>query len=174
VAILLALTLTACTALPFTDEGRARELMSGVTQFYQTDALVRTGEVETHTRIHRPDPDSARVEVLSPESLAGFEYIFRQGGVELSYRGLSFSLDTFGGARTLPVVRGVGALSALLLPEGERPLPTKQPDGLWLLSGQFAGEEALLLLDEESGLPVKLLLPGSEVEIIFENFVFLG
>ena len=173
-AILFIAWLTGCAALPFTDEAQARELMSALTQFYQTDALVRAGGVETRTRIHRPGPDATRVEVLAPESLAGFEYIFRQGGVELSYRGLVFNLETFGGALTLPVVRGVGALSGLLLPEGDRPLPTQQPDGLWLLRGQFAGEESRLFLDGESGAPVKLLLPGSEVEIVFENFIFSG
>ena len=171
---LLVLPMIGCTALPFTDEARARELMGGVTQFYETYATVRAGGMETHTHIHRPCPDTTRVEVLSPESVAGFEYIFRQGGVELAYRGLSFNLDAFGGAHTLPVIRGVSALAALLLPEGERPLPTQQPDGLWLLRGQFAGEESLLFLDEESGVPVKLLLPGSEVEFVFESFVFLG
>jgi len=173
-AILLILVLAGCAVLPFTDEAQARELMSNVTQFYRTDARLRAGGVETHARIHRPDPATTRVEVLSPDSIAGLEYIFHQGGVELAYGELSFNLDAFGGALTLPVVRGVGALSALLLPDGEQQPPTQQPDGLWLLRGQFAGEESLLFLDNESGVPVKLLLTGSEVEIIFENFVFLG
>ena len=174
VAVFLTFSLTGCAALPFTDEAKARDLMGGTSQFYQTYASVQANGMQTRARFHRPDPNTTRVEMLYPESIAGFEYIFREGGVELSYRGLAFSLGTFSGANTLPVVRGAGALSALLLPDGERPLPTLQPNGLWLLRGQFAGEECLLFLDEESGLPVKLLLPGSEVEIIFENFVFLG
>jgi len=173
-AILFAIILTGCAALPFTDEARARDLLNGTSQFYQTYANVQANGMQVRARVHRPDPGTTRVEMLSPESVAGFEYIFREGGVELTYQGLTFSLDTSRGANTLPVVRSVSALSALLLPEGHRTLPTLQPDGLWLLRGQFAGEECLLFLDEESGLPVKLLLLGSEVEITFENFVFLG
>ena len=173
-AVFLVLGLAGCTALPFTDEAKARDLMSGTSQFYQTYVSIQANGMQTRARFHRPDPNTTRVEMLYPESIAGFEYIFREGGVELSYRGLSFSLGSFSGANTLPVVRGVSALSALLLPDGERPLPTLQPDGLWLLRGRIAGEECLLFLDEETGTPVKLLLPGSEVEIIFENFVFLG
>jgi len=173
-AISLTIILAGCTALPFTDEARARDLMNGTSQFYQTYANLQANGMQARARIHRPDPGTTSVEILSPESIAGLSYIFREGGVELNYKGLTFSLDTFSGANTLPIVRGVSALSALLLPEGERPLPTLQPDGLWLLRGQFAGEECLLFLDEGSGLPVKLLLPSSEVEITFENFVFLG
>ena len=103
-AISLALVLAGCAALPFTEEAAARELMSGVAQFYTTDARVLAGGVETRAHIHRPGPDVTRVEVLAPESLAGLEYSFRPGGVELSFGELSFGLDSSGGALSLPVV----------------------------------------------------------------------
>jgi len=158
--------------MPFTDEAKARNLMENVSQFYKTDAIIRAGGVEMRAHIYRPDPMTSKAELLYPERVAGFVYSFREGGIELSFQGLSFNLDSYGGTRSAPIPRAVGALSSLLLPQAERPLPSRQ-NGFWVLSGEFAGEERLLFLDEE-GLPVKLLLQSPEVEFVFENFVFLG
>lgn len=162
-----------CASVPFTDEWRAREVMEGVTQFYQARATVRSGELYTEISIFRPDPMTTHAQVLSPERVAGLGYIFHEGGVELSYHGLSVSLDSFGGALGLPVVRGISALSAILLPTAERELPTLQQDGLWLLHTELADGECLLFLNGE-GVPLKLLLPEWDVEFIFEDFTFLG
>jgi len=170
-ALLIAL-LSGCAAIPFTDEAKARNLMENVTQFYQTDATIRSGGVEMRAHIYRPDPITSKVEILYPERAAGFVYSFREGGIELSFQGLSFNLDSYVGTRSAPVPRAVMALSSLLLPEAERSLPSRQ-NGVWVLRGEFGGENCLLFLDEE-GLPLKLLLQGSEVEFVFENFVFLG
>jgi len=171
--ILLIFLLLGCASIPLSDQYKARNAIDGLAQFYMTDALMITGSVQTRAHIYRPDPMTTRVELLSPDNVAGFTYTFKEGGVELSYLGLSFNVDSFGGARTIPMLRGVSALSSLLLPEQERELPQRQ-DGFWALRGEFGGEPVLLLLDGESGLPAKLLLQGSQVEFIFENFIFLG
>ena len=171
--ILSALALIGCAAIPLTDEAKARNLMEGVTQFYKTDVIITIGTVQTHAQIYRPDPLTTRVELTAPESVAGFVYSFKEGGVEISYQGLIFSVESFGAAGSLPILRGVNAMSALLLPGAERELPQRQDD-FWVLRGEFAGEPILLFLDEESALPVKLLLQGSQVQFEFENFVFLG
>ena len=171
--VLLSLALFGCAAIPLTDNAKARNVMDGLAQFYMTDALITTGAVQTRAHIYRPDPMTTRVELLSPDNVAGFVYSFKEGGVELSYQGLSFNVDSFGGTRTIPMLRGVSALSFLLLPEAGRELPQRQ-DGFWVLRSEFAGEPVLLFLDEESAIPAKLLLQGSQVEFIFENFTFLG
>lgn len=171
--VLLVFPMFGCAAIPLTDSAKARNLMDGVTQFYMTDAIITTGTAEVRARIYRPDPMTTQVELLDPENVAGLVYSFCEGGVALNFQGLSFNVDPFLGTRTVPVLRGVSALSALLLPGQERELPQRQ-DGFWVLRGEFAGEQVLLILDEESGLPTKLLLQGLEVQFIFENFVFLG
>ncbi|MCL2579582.1 MAG: hypothetical protein FWE32_06075 [Oscillospiraceae bacterium] len=171
-AVLLAFALSGCAALPFTDEGRAQNLLDGLSQFYRTEASVRTGEMDLRVRIDRPDPLNLTVELLYPERLAGFTYTLGEGMVGLSYRGLAFHLDPFGATRTSPLPRAAGALSALLIPDAHRPLPTLQ-NGVWQLADEFDGESVLLYLNEESGVPTKLLLVRSGVELVFENFAFL-
>lgn len=168
----LLLLLTACAGLPFTDEARAREIMEGVGQFYRTDAVIGSGEDEVRVRIYRPDPSQTRVEVLYPQRVAGLVYTFREEGVRLEMHGLVFNMDSYAGGSALPIPQAVGALAALLLPTAERGLPTEQ-DGLWVLRGQFGGQEYMLFLDE-NGRPVKLLPGGSQPQIVLTDFVFLG
>lgn len=170
--ILLILPLSGCAAIPLTDEAKARNLLDGLAQFYKTDAVIRSGELEVRAHIYRPDPLSLTAELLSPERLAGFRYTLGEGVVEMHYHGLTFNLDPFGATRTAPIPRAVGALTALLIPEAERPLPTLE-NGVWQLAGSFDGEDCVLFLSEE-GKPLKLLLKASQVEFVFENFVFLN
>ena len=170
---LLILPFAGCAAIPYTDEARAQALLDGLAQFYQTDVLIKTGGMEARAHIYRPDPMRTRVEIRYPERLAGFVYSFGEGGVELQLQSLSFHLDSFAGVSTVPIPRGVSALSSLLIPQAERALPARQ-NGLWALRGEFDGEVCILFLDAQNGLPVKLLLQSSEVEFVFENFVFLG
>ena len=170
---LLMLALTGCAAIPFTDEARARGLLENLSQFYRTDALVSAGDQEFRVQIHRPDPLHLTVELLYPERLSGFRYTFGDGVVELGYMGLTFNLDPFGATRTAPIPRATQALSSLLIPQADRPLPILQND-LWQLESEFDGERVLLLIDRESELPLKLLLESAGVGFVFENFVFLS
>ena len=163
------LALAGCSALPFTDEAQAREIARGLSQFYQTSAIIQTGQMEVRANIYRPDPMTTQVQVTAPPRLAGLEYTLRDGATQLSYQGLTFNLSPHGGAQVMPLVGAVNALADLLLPQAQRPLPTRTADGLW----QLAGESGTLLLNDD-GIPVKLLTQRQSTKIVLENFEFLG
>ena len=167
----LALFSLASCALPFSEEARGKEILEGFTQTYQADITLAAGNLALRAGLSSA-PGSCRVVIIEPRSLAGYSYLFREGGVDISYNNLTFSLNAGAALPAAPLAEAANALSALLLPQpGALP---KQKDGYWELSGEIDGAPCALWIDGENGIPIKLLLHDGEMEIKLQNFSFSG
>lgn len=152
------------------DEARARQLVERFSQHFEADLCCTLDGLELRARISRPDPGSGTIEVMAPQSLAGLFYRMDAGYIEVSFCQLSFTLDQSAGGAPLP--RALAALNTLLSPQPQA-LPVREGD-VWRMSADVEGRRCSLLIAEDSGLPVKLLMEGGDWEIALENFVFLG
>lgn len=115
-------------------------------------------------------PESCLVVFTAPESLAGMECLLDQDSADVDYKGLQFTFDP----QALPdgAIAGIlsDAVRSAVKAEGVSCTPTA--DGGTELAGTLNADAFTLLLDAQ-GTPLKLLLPGRDMEIEFGNFRFL-
>lgn len=166
------LSLTGCAHS--TNQAQARQLMESFSQHFESDFSCTMDGLELEGRISRPNPGSGRIELTAPQSLAGLCYQLDADQVEVSFSGLSFTLDKSTGdmISLAPFPQALNALSTLLTFRGEE-LPVRDGD-MWKMSATIENGECTLLIAQSSGLPVKLLLEGGDLEIALNNFTFLG
>ncbi|MGI6403727.1 MAG: hypothetical protein ACOX0K_05865 [Oscillospiraceae bacterium] len=165
-------SLTGCSKAR--DEARARQLMESFSQHFESDFSCTLDGLELQGKVSRPDPGSGMVEVTAPQNLAGLCYRVDADHIEVSFSGLSFALDKSAGgmAGLAPFPQTLAALSTLLTFRPQE-LPVREGD-LWRMTATVNGKECSLLIAQETGLPVKLLLEGGDLEIALKNFTFLS
>ncbi|HHY53187.1 MAG TPA: hypothetical protein GX499_08110 [Clostridiales bacterium] len=156
------------------EEAKARQLMESFSQHFESEFSCTLDGLELEGRISRPDPGSGLVEITAPQSLAGLTFRVDADHVEISYSGLNFALDKSAGgfAELSPFPRALGALSTLLTYRPEE-LPVRERD-FWRIDATVDGKKCSLLVAQDTGLPVKLLLEGGDLELLLKNFTFLG
>lgn len=143
--------------------------LAGHSGNYETEAVIHLRELTMTASISR-SPQACHILFSGPESLAGMEYVFDRDSVELLYRGLQFQFDP----QAVPdsSVAGVlaGAVDRVLQDDGIR---IETADTTTQLSGMLDAGAFTLLVDNETAIPLKLLLPGMDMEIEFAQFRFL-
>ncbi len=166
------LSLTGCAKAR--DQTRAKQLMERFSQHFESEFTCAMDGLELGGKISRPNPGSGVIEMTAPKNLAGLTYRLDSDQVEVSFSGLSFTLDKSAGgvAGLAPLPQALTALSALLTFRPEE-LPVREGE-VWKMSATVNGKECSMLIAEDTGLPVKLLLEGGDLEIELKNFTFLG
>lgn len=172
VILWVGLSLTGCSKSR--DQAKAKQLMESFSQHFESEFSCTMDGLELEGKISRPNPGSGVIEMTAPENLAGLTYRLDLDQVEVSFSGLSFTLNKSAGgvAGLVPFPQALTALSTLLTFRPEE-LPVRE-GSLWKLSSTVDGKECSMLIAGDTGLPVKLLLEGGDLKIELKNFAFLG
>jgi hypothetical protein len=169
------LTLIACIggfaacALQPTPQPPANPLVSHIGNF-DTAANITYRDLKATATITQETPQSCAVTFSSPASLQDMSFVFREGVVDLAYKGVSFTFDPQtlpGGALAKIAVAGV---NKAMKDDG---VTVDYTEGVLSLSGLLESGEFTLRLDPENGNLMKLLVPAEDLEIEFVNFTFL-
>jgi hypothetical protein len=159
----------AACALRQAPQSPANPLVSHVGNF-DTTANITYRDLKATATITQETPQSCAVTFSSPASLQDMSFVFREGVVDLGYKGVSFTFDPEslpGGALAKIAVAGV---NTAMKDDG---VTVDYTEGVLSLSGLLESGEFTLRLDPENGNLMKLLVPAEDLEIEFVNFTFL-
>lgn len=148
-----------------------KEPFEGHTGNYSAVVRIKSHEMEAMALILQETPSSCSVEFELPESLRGMTFVFRNDTVDLSYKGLDFQFEPDSLPQGAAAKLMVSAISRAM--RGGDEITVQGEEGILRLSGMMESGEFSLELDRESGEPVKLSIPGEELEIEFSKFRFL-
>lgn len=137
---------------------------------YSTTANITYKELRAVAAISQETPSSCSVTFESPPSLESMGFIFRQDGVDMSYKGLSFSFepDSLPGGAVARLA--VSAINKAMNDDG---LSVGIDGSALEVRGIMESGDFILRMDKETGNLIKLSVPGEELEIEFVNFRFL-
>lgn len=137
---------------------------------FDATANITYKELRATATIVQETPRACSVTFSSPASLKDMSFVFREGVVDMAYKGLAFTFDPQslpGGAAAKIAVAGI---NRAMKDDG---ITVDYTEGILSLSGIMESGEFSLRLDPESGNLMKLSVPAEELEIEFINFTFL-
>jgi hypothetical protein len=158
----------ACALRP-TPKAPTNPLINHIGNF-DTTANITYRDLKATATITQETPQSCAITFSSPASLQDMSFVFREGVVDLGYKGVSFTFDPQtlpGGALAKIAVAGV---NKAMKDDG---ITVDYTEGVLSLSGLLESGEFTLRLDPENGNLLKLLVPAEDLEIEFVNFTFL-
>lgn len=137
---------------------------------FETTANIKYKEIEATAVIKQESPKSCSVTFSSPPSLKDMEFNFHSEGIDLTYKGLSFTFDpsSLPGKAVAEIV--VKSIQKAFKNEN---ISLDFKDDVITIAGVLESGEFILTLDAQSENLLKLSIPGEELEIEFINFKFL-
>lgn len=163
-ALCLAGTLAACNA----PAAEPRSPLAGHVASYEASVQFSGKNLDATGSVSQQLPGECSVRFTAPASLDGMVFAFRDGGVEVVYKELSFpfSGDGFPGGAAAEIL--VEAIDAAIAGDGVTYSEADGPE----LSGSIDAGPFTLSLDPETGSPKKISVPTAELEIELRDFRF--
>ena len=164
-AIFLLTAFTACQKKPVPEE--SLPLRSGN---FETTANISYKELKATATITRETPKSCIVVFTSPESIKDMAFVYSEGNVDLSYKGMSFSFDPDSLPGRAIANIAIAGINKAMEADG---FSLDYTGNALVLTGVMESGEFTMRLDKESGNLIKLSVPAEDLEIEFVNFSFL-
>jgi len=166
-AMVFAIVLTGCSripGLPFEDG------LDKMNESFESDIQIQSGELYAAARLIRV-PEGFTMTFTHPDTLRGMEMVMAEGGLDIRYRGLDFTFSSAMAPRgSIPRLTS-NVISSLLQREGitSRDLG----DNTLLADGRIGADAFTAKLDNQTGAIIKLSIPSRNLEISFDNFMFI-
>lgn len=165
--LLISLLLFGCAVKDPTPENISGALANP----YEAELQVRSRGLEMSAVISKQTPGYCNVEFTAPALLNGLSMQFKPDSADISYKGLSVSVDPASLPESAVAKLVVAALDQVTRQDGLR---VQIVDSALVISGTSDSTTFYLSLDSANYNILKLRIPSEELEIDFINFSFVN
>ncbi len=167
----LCLLLAGCAGAGKKNTQAAKKTAEKLDAAFESNLEIKLGDLQAEAIFTRQSPGSCTVRMLAPESLKDTELVFTEDKVNISYMGLSMSVDPASVPGSAAIKLLISALDTTLKQEG---VDLEYDNRVLTASGKAGTGEFIFKIDPEKGNLLNLSIPDEQLEIEFKNFKFLS
>ncbi len=171
VVLAVSLLLGGCAGADRKSKAAAEKAAEKLESAFESNLNIKLGELQAEAVFVRQAPGSCTVRMLSPESIKDIEMVFTQDKVQISYMGLSMSVNPASVPGSAAIKMLIGVLDTPLRDEG---VNLSYDNQVLTATGSTGSGEFIFKIDPENGNLLNLSIPDEALEIEFKNFKFLS